>query len=64
MGTIIERVEISEAGWRNRHSALRLAVAAAKRCLHRAGCDPDSIDLLINAGIYRDRNLGEPRWRR
>lgn len=60
MGTIIERVEISEAGWRNRHSALRLAVAAAKRCLHRAGCDPDSIDLLINAGIYRDRNLGEP----
>lgn len=60
MGTIIERVEISEAGWRNRHSALRLAVAAAKRCLHRAGCDPDSIDLLINAGIYRDGNLGEP----
>ncbi|MBU8811385.1 3-oxoacyl-ACP synthase [Mycolicibacterium goodii] len=60
MGTLIERVDISEAGWRSRHSALRLAVAAAKRCLHRAGSDADDIDLLINVGIYRDRNLGEP----
>lgn len=60
MGTIIECVEICEAHWRNRHSALGLAVAAAKQCLHQSGCDADSIDLLINAGIYRDKNLGEP----
>ena len=25
-----------------------------------AGRDADDIDLLVNAGIYRDRNLGEP----
>ena len=25
-----------------------------------AGREPHDVDLLINAGIYRDRNLGEP----
>jgi 3-oxoacyl-[acyl-carrier-protein] synthase III len=24
------------------------------------GHDPDEFDLLVNAGMYRDRNLGEP----
>ncbi|WP_123024086.1 3-oxoacyl-[acyl-carrier-protein] synthase III C-terminal domain-containing protein [Mycolicibacterium stellerae] len=60
MGTIIERIELAEGGWRNRHSALRLAVRAAQDCLHNAGRNPHDIDLLINAGVYRDRNLGEP----
>jgi len=64
MGTVIERVDISRphrmALRRGRHSALRLAVTAAKACLQRSGCDPDELDLVINAGIYRDRNLGEP----
>ncbi|HWS92304.1 MAG TPA: 3-oxoacyl-[acyl-carrier-protein] synthase III C-terminal domain-containing protein [Mycobacterium sp.] len=60
MGTVIDRVEIAHARWRGRHSALHLAVAAAKDCLQRAGCDPDELDLVVNAGIYRDRNLGEP----
>ena len=60
MGTIIDRIQISRAGWRGRHSALRLAVAAAKSCLHGAQRDADDVDLLINAGIYRDKNLGEP----
>ncbi|MGD1110554.1 MAG: 3-oxoacyl-[acyl-carrier-protein] synthase III C-terminal domain-containing protein, partial [Mycobacterium sp.] len=46
--------------WRDRHSALHLAVSAAKECLQRAGCDPNELDLVVNAGIYRDRNLGEP----
>lgn len=60
MGTIIDRLEVVHAGWRGRHSGLRLAVSAAKKCLESASCDPDELDLLVNAGIYRDRNLGEP----
>jgi 3-oxoacyl-[acyl-carrier-protein] synthase III len=60
MGTVIDRVDIAHPRWRDRHSALHLAVTAAKGCLHRAGCDPDELDLVVNAGIYRDRNLGEP----
>ncbi|MGZ8705527.1 MAG: 3-oxoacyl-[acyl-carrier-protein] synthase III C-terminal domain-containing protein [Aeromicrobium sp.] len=60
MGTVIDRVALTEGGWRTRRSALRLAVKTARDCLVSAGRDPDDIDLLINAGIYRDRNLGEP----
>ena len=60
MGTVIDRVEVTQSRWRDRHSALHLAVSAAKDCLKRAGCDPDELDLVVNAGIYRDRNLGEP----
>jgi 3-oxoacyl-[acyl-carrier-protein] synthase III len=60
MGTVIDRVALTQGRWRNRHSALHLAVRAANDCLHQAGRDPHDVDLLINAGIYRDRNLGEP----
>ena len=60
MGTLIDRVELAEDSWRNHHSALRIATTTAKRCLARSGRRPEDVDLLINAGIYRDRNLGEP----
>ena len=60
MGTVIDRVDVAHPRLRGRHSALHLAVTAAKDCLQRAGCDPDELDLVVNAGIYRDRNLGEP----
>lgn len=60
MATIIDGIEVTRAGWRHRHSALHLATASAVACLRHAGQDPDTVDLLINAGIYRDRNLGEP----
>lgn len=60
MGTIIEQLDVTRGGWRTRHSALRLAVASAKSCLHNAGRHADDVDLLINAGIYRDHNLAEP----
>jgi 3-oxoacyl-[acyl-carrier-protein] synthase-3 len=60
MGTVIDRVEVVHGGWRSRHSGLRLAVSVARKCLKEAHCDPDDLDLLVNAGIYRDRNLGEP----
>lgn len=60
MGTIIDRVAIAHPRWRGRHSALHLAIAAGKDCLQRAGRDAHELDLVVNAGIYRDRNLGEP----
>jgi 3-oxoacyl-[acyl-carrier-protein] synthase III len=60
MGTVIDRVALAHGGWRNRHSALHLAVRAAKDCLQQAGRDPHDVDLLVNTGIFRDRNLGEP----
>lgn len=60
MGTVIDHATVTTAGWRSRHSALKIAVAASKACLHEAGCAPNELDLLINAGLYRDRNLGEP----
>jgi 3-oxoacyl-[acyl-carrier-protein] synthase-3 len=60
MGTVIDRVGLAHPRWRDRHSALHLAVTAAKHCLQRNGCGPDELDLVVNAGIYRDRNLGEP----
>ena len=60
MGTIIDNATVTHASWRSRHSALRIAVATAKDCLHEAGCAANDLDLLVNAGIYRDRNLGEP----
>jgi 3-oxoacyl-[acyl-carrier-protein] synthase-3 len=40
--------------------ALELARDAATVCFERSGCAPDDIDLLINAGIYRDQQLCEP----
>lgn len=60
MGTVIDALHVVRGNWRNRHSALHLAVAAAKGCLLQGGVAPADLDLLINAGIYRDRNLGEP----
>jgi 3-oxoacyl-[acyl-carrier-protein] synthase III len=43
-----------------RRRGLRLADDAARACLQRAGRGPDDVDLLINAGLYHDRLLGEP----
>lgn len=60
MGTIVERVDLTRARWWNRHSSLRLAVIAAKTCLQHSARNADDLDLLINVGIYRDRNMGEP----
>jgi 3-oxoacyl-[acyl-carrier-protein] synthase-3 len=60
MGTIIDRLGIAQGSWRSRHSALQLAVSAANSCLHDEGRDADAVNLLVNAGIYRDKNLAEP----
>jgi len=60
MGTVIDELDVTRGNWRSRRSALQLAVKAAKGCLVHADTEPSDLDLLINAGIYRDRNLGEP----
>ncbi|WP_343574777.1 3-oxoacyl-ACP synthase [Mycobacterium sp.] len=60
MGTVIDQLHVTHGTWRTRHSALQLAVTAAKGCLVNAQTSPHDLDLLINAGIFRDRNLGEP----
>jgi|SRR5579872_6562710 len=61
MGTTIEAVATASPG---RHlferGSLKLADDAAKSCLDRAGRTPDDVDLLVNTGLYHDKNLGEP----
>jgi 3-oxoacyl-[acyl-carrier-protein] synthase-3 len=60
MATVIEHIETAEPHWRERHSTLRLTTRAARDCLSASHRRPGQVNLLINAGIYRDRNLGEP----
>lgn len=60
MGTRIDGLSIVSGGWRSRHSALRLAVDACRAALERCELSADDVGLLINAGLYRDDNLGEP----
>jgi 3-oxoacyl-[acyl-carrier-protein] synthase III len=61
VATVIESVGVagSPRRWRRR-GARKLADAAARRALHRAGLVAGDIDLLLNAGLYHERNLGEP----
>jgi 3-oxoacyl-[acyl-carrier-protein] synthase-3 len=61
MGARIEAVATSRSrrGPLGR-GAIRLADEAAQACLRRAGREARELDFLINAGLYRDRNLGEP----
>ena len=61
MGTTIEAVSTSRPRRRPTGTgAMRLADDAAKACLERAGCAAADIDFLINTGVYRDNNIGEP----
>jgi 3-oxoacyl-[acyl-carrier-protein] synthase-3 len=41
-------------------SSVALEVSAAKACLRRAKVAADEVGLLVNAGVYRDRNIVEP----
>lgn len=60
MATRIEALTLISGGVRRRRSSLRLAVAAGRQAVSRAGLRPADVDLLINAGLYHDENLGEP----
>jgi 3-oxoacyl-[acyl-carrier-protein] synthase-3 len=60
MGARIEAVSTLTSRGLRKPSARRLADAAARTCLAHAGKEPADIDMLINAGIYREDNMGEP----
>jgi 3-oxoacyl-[acyl-carrier-protein] synthase-3 len=61
MGTLINMVSVARPrfGFYPRNSII-LSVRAARQCLDGAGVDPCDLGLLINTGIYRYKNTGEP----
>jgi 3-oxoacyl-[acyl-carrier-protein] synthase-3 len=59
MGSKIDALGLSTPGFFRRGS-FDMEIKAAKDCLKSAKLDPSLLGILINAGIYRDRNIGEP----
>ena len=60
MGTRIDGASALTSHGLRKPTARRLADAAARACLAHAGRAPGDVDMLINAGIYREDNMGEP----
>ena len=60
MGARIEAVSALTSRGLRKPTARRLADAAAAACLAHAGKEPGDVDMLINAGVYREDNMGEP----
>lgn len=60
MGARIEAVSALTRHGLHRPTARRLADAAARSCLAQAEREPSEVDMLINAGVYREDNMGEP----
>jgi 3-oxoacyl-[acyl-carrier-protein] synthase III len=60
MGTRIEAACALTRGGPRKATARGLADAAARACLAHAGRQPGDVDMLINAGIYREDHMGEP----
>jgi 3-oxoacyl-[acyl-carrier-protein] synthase-3 len=58
MGTAIRATAVSTDP--RIHSSIEHASLAARRCIERAGVGAEQIDILINAGVYRDSNMAEP----
>ena len=56
MGTRIDGAATAHG----RHGALRLSDDAARACLARGGHRAGDLDILVNAGLYKDRNIAEP----
>jgi 3-oxoacyl-[acyl-carrier-protein] synthase III len=61
MGTIIKMVSVSKPLFSfSSGGSIELSARAAKQCVRAAGIDPCDIGLLINTGVYRHKNTGEP----
>lgn len=60
MGTRIEAASALTSHGLRKPTARRLADAAARACLAHASREPGDVDMLFNAGIYREDNMGEP----
>ncbi len=60
MGARIEGASALTGHGLRKPTARGLADAAVRTCLACAGKEPGDVDMLINAGIYREDNMGEP----
>jgi 3-oxoacyl-[acyl-carrier-protein] synthase III len=60
MGARIEAVSALTSKRSRKLTARGLADAAVRTCLARAGKQPCDVDMLINSGVYREDNMGEP----
>jgi 3-oxoacyl-[acyl-carrier-protein] synthase-3 len=61
MGTKIDMVAVSKPLFRFASGgSIKLSARAAKHCIRESGTDPCDIGLIINTGIYRYKNTGEP----
>jgi 3-oxoacyl-[acyl-carrier-protein] synthase III len=60
MGARIEAVSALTSHGLRKPTARRLADAAARSCLAQARKEPSEVDMLINTGVYREDNMGEP----
>jgi 3-oxoacyl-[acyl-carrier-protein] synthase III len=60
MGTHIDAAVVLTSHGVRKPTARRLADAAARACLARAGRQAREIDMLINTGVYREDHMGEP----
>lgn len=60
MPTVIDAAAVTSGHWPTSRSARRLAVAAGRAALRKCLQAPSEVELLLNAGLYHDRNLGEP----
>ena len=60
MGTCIDAACAQAGNGRRKATARRLADDAARACFAQAGRRPSDVDMLINVGVYRQDNMGEP----
>jgi 3-oxoacyl-[acyl-carrier-protein] synthase III len=60
MGARIEAASALTSRGLRKPTARRLADTAARTCLAHAGKEPGDVDMLVNVGIYREDNMGEP----
>jgi 3-oxoacyl-[acyl-carrier-protein] synthase III len=61
MGVQIKMVSVARPRFGFHHvNSIRLSARAAGQCLDDARIDPCDIGLLINTGVYRYKNTGEP----
>ena len=61
MGVVIRATGVARPNGRPwTHGARRLADEAIRQCLRQADVAGTEVDLLVNAGVYRERGLGEP----
>jgi 3-oxoacyl-[acyl-carrier-protein] synthase-3 len=61
MGTLIDMVAVARPHSRFYPSnSIKLSARAARQCMVDSGIGPGDLGLIINTGIYRHRNIGEP----